>query len=133
VAGRDNPWLELFDASRVKPLAGGTQFVKENASVAGHLVGGYVSRKSKSYDELKQGEAAILKIDGDNVAAFRDERGEVHAVSAACSHMGCLLGWNATDRTWDCPCHGSRFTLTGEVLHGPAVTALHPVKGKVTG
>ena len=133
VAGRENPWLELFDASRVKLLAGAKQFVKENASVAGHLVGGYVSPKAKSYDELKPGEATILKIDGDNVAAFRDERGEVHAVSAACSHMGCLLGWNATDRTWDCPCHGSRFTLTGEVLHGPAVTPLDPVKGKVTG
>jgi glycine/D-amino acid oxidase-like deaminating enzyme/nitrite reductase/ring-hydroxylating ferredoxin subunit len=127
VAGRDNPWLKLFDATRVKPLAGGTEFVKETASVAGHLIGGYVSRKPKSYDDLKSGDAGILKIDGENVAAFRDERGRVHAVSAACSHMGCLLGWNATDRTWDCPCHGSRFALTGEVLHGPAVSPLKPM------
>jgi glycine/D-amino acid oxidase-like deaminating enzyme/nitrite reductase/ring-hydroxylating ferredoxin subunit len=127
VAGRDNPWLKLFDATRVKPLAGGTEFVKETASVAGHLIGGYVSRKPKSYDDLKSGDAGILKIDGENVAAFRDERGRVHAVSAACSHMGCLLGWNATDRTWDCLCHGSRFALTGEVLHGPAVSPLKPM------
>jgi glycine/D-amino acid oxidase-like deaminating enzyme/nitrite reductase/ring-hydroxylating ferredoxin subunit len=126
-AGRENPWLELFDATRVKPLAGGKEFAKENASVAGHLVGGYVSRKPKSYDELQPGEAAVLKIDGDNVAAFRDEQGQVHAVSAACSHMGCLVGWNSTEKTWDCPCHGSRFTLSGEVLHGPAVSPLKQV------
>jgi glycine/D-amino acid oxidase-like deaminating enzyme/nitrite reductase/ring-hydroxylating ferredoxin subunit len=124
VAGRDNPWLELFDATRVKPLAGGKEFVKENAQVAKHLVGGYASSKPKSYDDLKAGEAAVLKIDGDNVAAFRDEQGQVHAVSAACTHMGCLLGWNENDRTWDCPCHGSRFALTGEVIAGPAVSPL---------
>ena len=125
-AGRDNPWLKLFDATRVKPLAGGKEFVKESASVAAHLIGGYLSRKPKSYDDLKPGDGGVLKIDGDNVAAFRDEKGRLHAVSAACSHMGCLLGWNTTDRTWDCPCHGSRFTFTGEVLHGPAVTPLRP-------
>jgi Rieske Fe-S protein len=126
-AGRANPWVELFDATRVKPLAGGKEFVKETASVAGHLVGGYVSRKPKSYDELQPGEAAVLKIDGDNVAAFRDHQGQLHAVSAACSHMGCLLGWNSVDKTWDCPCHGSRFSLTGEVLHGPAVSPLKEI------
>jgi glycine/D-amino acid oxidase-like deaminating enzyme/nitrite reductase/ring-hydroxylating ferredoxin subunit len=130
VEGRDNPWFKLFDATRVKPIAGGKEFVKENAQVAGHLIGGYASNKPKSYDEIGPGEAAILKIDGENVAAFRDENGNLHAVSAACSHMGCLLGWNSTDRTWDCPCHGSRFSLQGDVIAGPAVTALEPVKAK---
>lgn len=61
---------------------------------------------------------------GDNVAAYRDHNGDLPAVSAACSHMGCIVGWNAADRTWDCPCHGSRFDLGGEVIHGPAVKAL---------
>jgi len=127
-AGQEHPWLELFDARRVKPLAGGKEFVKENVSVAGHLIGGYASSKPKSYDDLAPGEAAILEINGDNVAALRDEQRRIHAVSAACSHMGCLLGWNATDRTWDCPCHGSRFSLTGEVLHRPAVSPLERPK-----
>jgi glycine/D-amino acid oxidase-like deaminating enzyme/nitrite reductase/ring-hydroxylating ferredoxin subunit len=130
VAGRDNPWLPVFDASRVKPVAGAKEFAKENLSVAAHLVGGYLSRKPKSYDELEPGHAAIMKVDGDNVAAFRDEQGKVHAVSAVCTHMGCLVGWNATDRTWDCPCHGSRFELSGEVIHGPAT---QPLGAKVTG
>ena len=128
--GKENRWLEMFDATRVKPIAGAPDFVKENLSVAAHLVGGYLGSKAKSCDELKPGEAAILKVDGDNVAAFRDEQGALHAVSAVCTHMGCLVGWNDTDRTWDCPCHGSRFGLGGEVIHGPAT---QPLGSKITG
>ena len=128
--GKENRWLEMFDASRVKPIAGGPQFVKANVEVAAELVGGWLSRKPKSYDELAPGEAGILSIDGEKVAAFRDEKGAVHAVSAVCTHMGCLVGWNETDRTWDCPCHGSRFELSGEVIHGPATA---PLGAKITG
>ncbi|MDP8913399.1 MAG: FAD-dependent oxidoreductase [Pseudomonadota bacterium] len=128
--GRDNPWVDVFDATRVKPIAGAKEFVVENAEVAAHLVSGYLSRKPKSYDELEPGHAAIMKVDGENVAAFKDEAGLVHAVSAVCTHMGCLVGWNATDRTWDCPCHGSRFELSGEVIHGPAT---QPLGSRVTG
>jgi nitrite reductase/ring-hydroxylating ferredoxin subunit len=124
ITDRPNPWLDLYDARRVKPLAGGKEFIKENFQVATHLVSGYLSRKLHSFDELKPGEAAILKIDGHNVAGYRDESGELHAVSAVCTHMGCIVGFNETDRTWDCPCHGSRFGLSGEVIHGPAVKAL---------
>lgn len=130
-SGREShPWLDIFDATRVKPVAGGAEFVKENASVAAHLASGYLSSKPKDFDALAPGEAAILKVDGDNVAAFRDEEGKVHAVSAVCTHMGCLVGWNETDRTWDCPCHGSRFSLSGEVIHGPAT---RPLGSHVTG
>ncbi|MBV8686915.1 MAG: FAD-dependent oxidoreductase [Alphaproteobacteria bacterium] len=128
--GKENGWSAIFDAARIKPVAGAGEFVKENAEVAAHLVSGYLSRKPKSYDELAPGDAAIMKIDGDNVAAFKDEDGRVHAVSAVCTHMGCLVGWNATDRTWDCPCHGSRFELSGEVIHGPATK---PLGSRITG
>ena len=81
--GRDNRWLEMFDARRVKPIAGGAQFAKANVEVAAELVGGWLSRKPKSYDEIAPGEAAILSIDGEKVAAFRDEAGSVHAVPGA--------------------------------------------------
>jgi glycine/D-amino acid oxidase-like deaminating enzyme/nitrite reductase/ring-hydroxylating ferredoxin subunit len=128
IEGRDNPWLKLFDATRVKPVAGAKEFAKGNAEVAAHLVGGYLARKPHSFDDLAPGEAAVLKIDGGNVAGYRDETGALHAVSAVCTHMGCLVGWNETDRSWDCPCHGSRFALDGSVIHGPAVTALEAVK-----
>jgi Rieske Fe-S protein len=122
--GRDNSWLGLFDARRVKPIAGAGEFVKGSAEVASHLIGGYLARKPNSFDQLERGEAAILKIEGENVAAYRDEAGQLHAVSAVCTHMGCLVGWNENDRSWDCPCHGSRFELDGEVIHGPAVKPL---------
>lgn len=123
-AGKGNGWLELFDAKRVKPLAGGARFAMENVKTAVHLVGGHLSRKPKSPDEIAPGQAAILDLDGKSVAAFKDEQGQVHAVSAVCTHMGCVVGWNETDRTWDCPCHGSRFELSGEVIHGPATKPL---------
>jgi Rieske Fe-S protein len=125
--GLDNRWLELFDARRIKPVAGAKEFVKGNVAVAADLASGYLARKPDSFAALAPGEAAVLKIDGDNVAGFRDEQGRLHAVSAVCTHMGCLVGWNETDRSWDCPCHGSRFDHTGEVIHGPAVSALAPV------
>jgi glycine/D-amino acid oxidase-like deaminating enzyme/nitrite reductase/ring-hydroxylating ferredoxin subunit len=127
---KENRWLEMFDATRVKPVAGAKEFVQENMEAAAHLVSGYLARKPKAYEELGPGEAAIMKIGGDNVAAFKDEQGRVHAVSAVCTHLGCIVGWNETDRTWDCPCHGSRFGLSGEVIHGPAT---QPLGAKITG
>jgi glycine/D-amino acid oxidase-like deaminating enzyme/nitrite reductase/ring-hydroxylating ferredoxin subunit len=130
IEGRDNPWLKLFDATRIKPIAGAREFAAGNAETAGHLIGGYLSRKPHGFDALAPGEAAILKVEGKNVAGFRDESGALHAVSAVCTHLGCLVGWNETDRTWDCPCHGSRFALDGEVIHGPAVSPLARVEAK---
>jgi glycine/D-amino acid oxidase-like deaminating enzyme/nitrite reductase/ring-hydroxylating ferredoxin subunit len=129
-AGRDNPWLKLFDATRIKPIAGAAEFFKGNAEVAAHLIGGYLKRKLHSFDDLGPDEAAILKVDGHNVAGYRDPEGRLHACSAVCTHMGCIIGWNGADRTWDCPCHGSRFALDGTVIHGPAVKPLEPVEVK---
>jgi glycine/D-amino acid oxidase-like deaminating enzyme/nitrite reductase/ring-hydroxylating ferredoxin subunit len=130
VDGKDNPWLKLFDATRIKPVAGAAEFVKGNAETAAHLIGGYLAKKPHGFDELAPGEAAVLKVDGRNVAGYRDPDGALHACSAVCTHMGCLVGWNETDRSWDCPCHGSRFALDGSVIHGPAVAPLEPVDVK---
>jgi glycine/D-amino acid oxidase-like deaminating enzyme/nitrite reductase/ring-hydroxylating ferredoxin subunit len=130
VTGVENPWLDLFDARRIKPVAGGAEFMKGNAGVAGELVGGYFSSKPSSFEALAPGQADVLKVDGKNVAAYRDGEGRLHAVSAVCTHMGCLVGWNETDRSWDCPCHGSRFEYSGEIIHGPAVKPLAPFTGR---
>lgn len=127
IEGRDNPWLKLFDATRIKPVAGAAEFVKGTAETAAHMIGGYLAKKPHGFDSLAPGEAAILKADGKNVAGYRDEAGALHACSAVCTHMGCIVGWNETDRTWDCPCHGSRFALDGAVISGPAVRPLEPV------
>jgi glycine/D-amino acid oxidase-like deaminating enzyme/nitrite reductase/ring-hydroxylating ferredoxin subunit len=128
VEQKENGWLKLFDATRVKPVAGAAELARGTVETAAHLIGGYVRRKPHDLAALAAGEGAVMKVDGHNVAAYRDEGGTLHACSAVCSHMGCLVGWNETDRTWDCPCHGSRFSTDGSVLHGPAVSPLAPAE-----
>jgi glycine/D-amino acid oxidase-like deaminating enzyme/nitrite reductase/ring-hydroxylating ferredoxin subunit len=123
ISDRTNPWSEVFDATRIKPLAAAKSFIGENVGTGAQLVGGYL-RSYAHLDEVRAGEAAIVKLDGKRTAVFRDEGGRLRAVSAVCTHMGCVLGWNSLDRTWDCPCHGSRFSLEGAVIHGPATTDL---------
>jgi Rieske Fe-S protein len=113
----------MFDATRIKPVAG-PKSAEEATGAPVSRAGGQIEPKPKSFEALGRGEAAILKIDGESVAALRDEQGTVHALSAVCSHMGCIVGWNEIDRTWDCPCHGSRFELSGQVLAGPATEPL---------
>lgn len=124
VTGSENRWLELFNAKRIRPVAGGKEFLKESAGVAAHLLKGHLSRKPNDINELAPGDGAIMKIDGRKMAVHRDDQGRLHQVSATCTHMGCVLGWNDVDRTWDCPCHGSRFAVDGSVIHGPAVKPL---------
>lgn len=123
LSGRENRWLDLFDASRLGAIltAG---FAQENFKTAKHLVGDRLSAKLHDFEALEPGQAGVLKVDGETVAAYRERGGKLHAVSALCTHMGCLVGWNPTDRTWDCPCHGSRFGIDGDVIHGPAITPL---------
>ena len=79
-----------------------------------------------SVDDLGPGEGAVVRIDGAAVAAYRDEHGVVHTVSAVCTHMACLVAFNTAEKSWDCPCHGSRFDYRGRVLSGPAVKDLEP-------
>lgn len=124
ILGRANPFEALFDPARHALRAGGAQFLKRNMESARHLVGDRLSAPRLDIDALRPGEAAVGRRKGETVAAFRDEAGVLHVVSATCTHMGCLVGWNATDRSWDCPCHGSRFGVDGEVLHGPATAPL---------
>jgi glycine/D-amino acid oxidase-like deaminating enzyme/nitrite reductase/ring-hydroxylating ferredoxin subunit len=122
---RDNPWSELFDPNRVKPLASAKHFVKENVNVAKRFVGDRISqRASLPRDELGAGEGQIAAVGGKRLAVSRDPHGDLHAVSARCTHMGCIVNWNPAEATWDCPCHGSRFAQDGSVLEGPAVDAL---------
>jgi nucleotide-binding universal stress UspA family protein/nitrite reductase/ring-hydroxylating ferredoxin subunit len=82
----------------------------------------------RSVDDLRPGEGAIVVFGGRRMAAYRDEEGRVHAVSARCTHLGCTVGWNDGARTWDCPCHGSRYTYGGTVIQGPAERDLAPIE-----
>ena len=124
LAGRTNPWSTLLDPRR-PGLATPGSLITHNATVARHFLAGRFQRRARQDPQgLRPGEAAVLDVGGKRTAVHRDEDGSLHAVSATCTHLGCTVGWNEAARSWDCPCHGSRFTVDGEVLHGPAVQPL---------
>lgn len=126
ILGTDNPWAEAFDTSRLS-LREAIKGVTENASVAKEMLTGAV-RAMSDLERLEPGQASVGTCDGQRVAAYRDDEGRLHKVSAACTHMGCMVAWNDSERTWDCPCHGSRFSHTGELLEGPATRDLTPIE-----
>ena len=127
IAGRDNPWASMFSSTRVKPLAEAPRFLVENGRVGLRFVADrVVNRGGRDINELAPGEGAIVSSNGQKVAGYRDDDGELHAVSTRCTHLGCQVAWNGAERTWDCPCHGSRFTVDGGILNGPATKPLPP-------
>jgi glycine/D-amino acid oxidase-like deaminating enzyme/nitrite reductase/ring-hydroxylating ferredoxin subunit len=126
IAGRDNPWAKAFDATRKRLPQAAKRLLAENLNVAKELIGGKLQINGVSPSELAPGEGVITNVDGEMVACARDEDGTLHAVSPDCTHMGCRVAWNTAERTWDCPCHGSRFTMDGEVIQGPATQPLKP-------
>jgi glycine/D-amino acid oxidase-like deaminating enzyme/nitrite reductase/ring-hydroxylating ferredoxin subunit len=127
LVGEENPWASAFDARRAATKLPGTEFVRQNLHVAKTWVTGRVKGSpTGSLDALQPGEAAVLEVDGEQTAAYREEDGTLHAVSAVCTHMGCTVGWNGAEKSWDCPCHGSRFDVEGNVLQAPAAKPLEP-------
>ena len=127
ILGRENPWTALFEPNRVTPGASAKSFVKENLDVAKRFVGDRIRPQGPSdADGLEPGDGAVISVGGERVAASRDDDGRLHVVSARCTHLGCIVSWNPAERSWDCPCHGSRFSADGAVLEGPAVEPLEP-------
>jgi len=122
---RENRYVELYDPkrSKLKPADIKT-FVGQNAKVAKNLISGKLKTAEKSIDSLQPGEGGVVTVDGEKTGAYRDEQGQCHLVDITCTHMGCETKWNDAERSWDCPCHGSRFSYEGEVLEGPAVKPL---------
>lgn len=123
IAGRKNPWAEVFDPTRLA-----TQSLKEaipevvssTVPYADWLKGGDIA----SEDELKPGDGAIICEGTSKLAVYRDENGKLHKRSAVCTHLGCIVRFNSLEKTWDCPCHGSRFTTDGDPINTPAITPL---------
>jgi Rieske Fe-S protein len=129
IAGRDHPYAQVFDSTRLGPLASAKELVKENANVARHFVQDHLARPDvRSVDDLRPGEGGTVRVGMTKVGAFRDDDGVLHAVSTTCTHMACAVVWNGAERSWDCPCHGSRFNWDGTVLEGPAVKDLKRVE-----
>jgi Rieske Fe-S protein len=125
IVGKHNAWSKIYDANRFTPVASATDFIKENVNVAYEFIKDYISGNDvEHFADIKPGDGKITELRGDKVAAYRDEENQLHVVSAICPHMLCVVHFNAMYRTWDCPCHGSRFTPDGEVIEGPAYDPL---------
>ena len=129
LVGRANPWLEVYRTTRIKPLAGGPQFFKMNLEAAKDFVKDRVTvPKLEDLSQIPPGVGRVVELGGEKVAVYRSAAGEVHAVSAVCTHAFCLVHWNSAETSWDCPCHGGRYTVRGEVIEGPPVEGLAPVE-----
>lgn len=124
---RENPWAELYEPSR-KSGAAVKDFVKENLNVAGEYAELLTSGEVGSVDQIENGAGAIVRRGLSKDAVYRDDDGVVHSVSAVCRHLGCIVAWNSSEKTWDCPCHGSRYDRFGAVIEGPANSDLPPVE-----
>lgn len=118
---RKSPYEDLFAPGRVKPVAGFSNFVKESADVAKEWISGKLGIPAiKEVSELAAGEARLVRYQGETLALYKDQDHNLHAVNPACTHIRCTVGWNEAERSWDCPCHGARFSIDGEMLNGPA-------------
>ena len=127
ILGKDNPYKELYDSLRATPFLT-VESVKQEVDVATRWIGDrFKGLLSSSFNEVAQGEGKLLTIDNEKVAAYRDEQGTVHAVSATCTHLACIVSWNNAEKSWDCACHGARFSCDGKVIQGPAVKDLEQV------
>jgi glycine/D-amino acid oxidase-like deaminating enzyme/nitrite reductase/ring-hydroxylating ferredoxin subunit len=117
---RDNPMARLLSPARIKPVAAATDFVKENTNIARRFVmDRFSGERIDSLESIQAGEGKLVRIEGNRVAAYRAPDGQLHVLSSVCTHAGCVVQWNPAEQTWDCPCHGGRYTATGERLYGP--------------
>ncbi|MDQ0752122.1 glycine/D-amino acid oxidase-like deaminating enzyme/nitrite reductase/ring-hydroxylating ferredoxin subunit [Streptomyces africanus] len=125
ITGEEREWSGLYDPRRLKPaVREAPAFLKTQAKVAGHFVGDRL-RPSPPVESLPPGEGAVVRADGHHrLAVYRDDDGNLHSVSARCTHLGCLVAFNSAERAWECPCHGSRFDTDGKVIQGPATKPL---------
>jgi nitrite reductase/ring-hydroxylating ferredoxin subunit len=125
VRGLANPYAELFAPNRMMAARQWARYAAQNLPAAWTLVGDLLPHpRAASLDDLRAGDGRVVTFNGAKVAAARALDGTLHLLSPSCTHMGCDVAWNRVEQTWDCPCHGSRYGLDGQVLHGPAVLPL---------
>jgi glycine/D-amino acid oxidase-like deaminating enzyme/nitrite reductase/ring-hydroxylating ferredoxin subunit len=123
ILDRPNPWEKLYDPSR-KTLRSAAEYLKENVNVARQYLDYVSPGEVGSVDEIRPGQGALVRQGLAKLAVYRDDAGLLHPLTAVCSHLGCIVHWNSLEKTWDCPCHGSRFATDGHVLNGPAAVGL---------
>lgn len=129
ITHKDSAYKELFDPSRIKPIDGFKEFITENSDVALHFVKDrFGIDEIDSLKDLMPGTGKLVEVDGKKIAAYKDEAGIIYALNPICTHMKCVVNWNAEEKSWDCPCHGARFDIDGKVLTGPATIDLAQIQ-----
>lgn len=129
ITGKESPYADLFSTRRIKPVAGFTDFVKENADVAYRFIADRLSSDDvDSLKEIQAGTGAVVKYKGEKLAVYRDDEGNVSALNPVCTHAHCIVCFNQSEKSWDCPCHGGRFDTDGKVLTGPPRRDLQKVQ-----
>ncbi|MBC7451598.1 MAG: FAD-dependent oxidoreductase, partial [Cytophagales bacterium] len=124
----DSLYKKLLNPSRIKPVASFGHIVKEGADVAAKLMSRMIpADKLEELADLAPGEAKVVRYEKETIALFKDEIHNLHAVSSICPHMKCSVSWNTAEQSWDCPCHGSRFSCDGEILTAPCLHALEKI------
>ena len=126
VVGRDNPYVRLVDPARIRVRASVPTYIKENVNVGFHFIADRLVRRGAGTEGLEPGQGMVVGTGVAQRAAYRDDEGRLHTMSARCTHLGCIVAWNAAERTWDCPCHGSRYDYDGRAIQGPTVRDLAP-------
>lgn len=125
ILGRKNPWVEIFDPARVEQVKSAGDFISTNANIVKELAGGLLpAARTEKILAMPNGSARVVDWKGQKIAVYKDEEGSLHGVSAKCTHMGCTVSWNNAEKSWDCPCHGSRFDINGDILDTPALSPL---------
>jgi glycine/D-amino acid oxidase-like deaminating enzyme/nitrite reductase/ring-hydroxylating ferredoxin subunit len=129
ITNNESIYEKVFKPGRIKPIAGFTEFVKENADVVSKFIGMRFSyQKVEQLAQLAPGEALLADWENKKVALYKDETGHIHALDPVCPHAGCLVAWNNAEKSWDCPCHGGRYACNGALLTGPARRGLEQIK-----
>lgn len=120
ILGKENKYSFVFDSLRLKPIKNRIELKNMGAQVFKSFVTNRIKIPEEEISKIKNDNGAIIKIDGVNIGIYKDIDGNVFAVKPTCTHLGCLLTWNNLDKTWDCPCHGSRFDFKGTNIYDPA-------------
>ena len=127
IMGKVLPEAELVSPSRITPIASAKNFIRENADVARHFVGDRLSlAEQRDLEDVARGEGRLVQLGMRKVAAYRDGDGQLHVVRPVCTHMKCIVRFNTAETSWDCPCHGGRFDVDGDVIEGPPLASLVP-------
>lgn len=127
---RENRYVDLYTPKRFSTDPSVKTFLKENIDVAKHLIEGKLEYPLRTTDELSNDEGAVVQVNGKRAGAYKDEHGKLYIVDTTCTHLGCEVEWNSGDRTWDCPCHGSRYSIVGDIIDGPAEKPLQRIEEK---